>query len=401
MKIGVDDLTVVLGDDAVLQDVTTTIEPGEFVGLVGPNGAGKTTLLRSILGATTPETGTVSLDGDPVDALSARERSRRVAAVPQRTAIAFEFTVREVVEMGRYPHTPRLGRDPTPDHVDAAMARTNVAHLADRSIDAVSGGERQRVLLARALAQDAPGLLLDEPTASLDINHQIRTLSLVADLAADGHTVLAAIHDLNLAARYCDRLLLMADGELTARGSPPAVLTGDAVQSAFDTRAVVRSDPLTGSPVVTAFPDQPTDREATVHVVGGGESAAHAISTLDEAGYTVTTGIIPTGDTVETTATARDIPAVTAPPFDQPDTQIRSAAKNLVDAAAVTVVVPGETTRTAANRRVIETADRIVVVGDDGSGPPGARYTDRDHLVPTVTAALTDPPRTTTLPATD
>lgn len=393
MNITVTDLSVDRGPTTVLDTVSATVAAGEFVGVVGPNGAGKTTLLRTILGALTPASGRVTLDGDRVTELSSRAVSRRLAAVPQRTGIAFEFTVREVVEMGRHPHTPRLGSDPDPDRVDAAMHRTEVTHLADRPIDAVSGGERQRVLLARAIAQDAPGLLLDEPTASLDVNHQVRTLDLVADLAAADRTVVAAIHDLNLAARYCDRLLLLADGDIVARGPPETVLTPAAIETAFGTRAVVRPDPLTDAPVVTAFPDRAAARSATVHLVGGGPLAARAIAVLDDAGFTVTAGIVPTGDTITDTAAALGVETVAAPPFDTPDADTVDAATTLQAAADVTVAVPGPTAATPANIRLIEAADRRVVVettADTALDAGPARYAPVEALPTAVTAALAD-----------
>ncbi|MFB6103765.1 MAG: heme ABC transporter ATP-binding protein [Halobacteriaceae archaeon] len=397
MTITVTDLSVERGATTIFEDVSATVDTGEFVGIVGPNGAGKTTLLRTILGAVPPRSGHVTLDGDAITDLASREVSRRVAAVPQRTEIAFEFTVREVVEMGRHPHTPRLRSDPDPDQVTTALGRTEVSHLADRSIDAVSGGERQRVLLARALAQNTPGLLLDEPTASLDVNHQVRTLDLVADLASDGKSVLAAIHDLNLAARYCDRLVLLADGGIVARGPPRSVLTPAAIEAAFGTRAVVRPDPLTDAPVVTAFPAKSTARDATVHVVGGGTPAARAITALHDAGFTVTAGIVPAGDTVAETAHALGIDTVVAPPFEAPASETIETATAAHSAADVTLAVPGPTAATTPNTRLLEAADRRVILETTADTPSlpidAARRTSLGTLTQTVTAALTDPER--------
>ncbi len=253
MNLHVEDLAVCLGGTRVLEDVSTTVPEGSLVGLVGPNGAGKTTLLRTINATLDPDSGRVTVGGAEVHALDSQAVSRRVATVPQDTAISFDFSVRQVVEMGRYPHRSRFGADPDPEAVERAMERAAVADLADRSIDAVSGGERQRVVLARALAQDAPVLVLDEPTASLDVNHQVATLDLVRELVADGRSALAAIHDLNLAARYCDRIVLLAEGSILAAGDPGEVLTESAIGSAFGADAVVTDHPVTGSPLVTAL----------------------------------------------------------------------------------------------------------------------------------------------------
>ena len=255
------DLRVQLGGESVLGGVSLSVGRGEFVGLVGPNGAGKTTLLHTLNGTRSPDAGTVRVDGEPVGTQSSREVARQIATVPQETTLSFSFSVADVVEMGRTPYVSRFGTTTPADHeaVERAMAAAEVAEFADRSVQSLSGGERQRVLLARALAQETETLLLDEPTASLDINHQVRTLELVADAVADGRAVVAAIHDLDLAARYCDRLLLLADGGIRAAGEPASVLASDALQTAFGVPTELSEDPTTGTPRVTAV----TDGEST------------------------------------------------------------------------------------------------------------------------------------------
>ncbi|MFD1594771.1 ABC transporter ATP-binding protein, partial [Haloplanus litoreus] len=272
--IDVDGVSVAFGGVPVLDEVSTGITAGTFVGLVGPNGAGKTTLLRTINGALSPDSGTVTVAEERLADLSSRAASRLVATVPQSTASTFEFDVRRIVSMGRTPHVARLGSRTPADRraVEEAMDRAAVADLADRPVTEVSGGERQRVFLARALAQDTPVLLLDEPTSDLDVNHQVRTLELVADLVDEGRTVVAAIHDLDLAARYCDELRLLAGGSIRAAGTPESVLTGSAIEAAFDARATVTTHPVTGTASVTAFAGERDADDATgrVHVVGGG-----------------------------------------------------------------------------------------------------------------------------------
>jgi iron complex transport system ATP-binding protein len=242
--------------------------------------------------------------------------------------------------MGRTPYQSRLGRtDHATDrrHVERALERTRTAEFADRSIDAVSGGERQRVLLARALTQDTPALLLDEPTASLDITHQVETLSLVADLAAEGKTAVAAIHDLDLAARFCDRLVLVADGGVVERGPPAEVLTADALGDAFGADAAVATDAVTGTPSVTALDDRP-DRDVRAHVVGSGPLAARTVATLADGGVTVTAGPLPEGDVAAETARARRLDAVTVPPFETPDEAAHERAAGLAASADVLVI---------------------------------------------------------------
>ena len=258
--LSVDNLSVELGGTEILSAVSFAVDAGELVGLVGPNGAGKTTLLRAIQGVIEPSQGSVTVAGHAVGRLSARERGRRIASVPQETGLSFSFTVEQAVAMGRNPHIGRFG---TADEVDRrqiqrAIKQTNLAEFADRPVTELSGGERQRVLLARAFAQNAPLLVLDEPTANLDINHAIGTLDLVRSVVDDGKAAVAAIHDLNLAARYCDRLVLVADGELRAVGTPQSVLTSERLEAAFGIETVVAADSTTDSPRVTALSS--TDR---------------------------------------------------------------------------------------------------------------------------------------------
>jgi iron complex transport system ATP-binding protein len=365
--LAVEDVSVSLGGVEVLADVSATVERGQFLGLVGPNGAGKTTLLRTMNGVLSADTGGVRVDGRRVDDLSAAEAGRLVATVPQDTTLSFDFDVRDVVAMGRNPYQSRFGGASAADReaVERAMARTDVLGFADRSIGAVSGGERQRVVLARALAQDTPLLLLDEPTASLDVNHQVRTLELVADLVAEGKTVVAAIHDLNLAAHYCDELVLLAAGAVLAEGPPDAVLTEEHLEGAFDTRAAVTSHPVTGSTYVTALPDRDARRDKAVHVVAGGGTGSSLLYLLDAAGFEVTVGALSEGDADLDTARQLGLEAVTTPPYAPVDDAAEAAVRDRVAAADVTVVSDVEVgTGNLPNLRAATDADRLVVVVD-------------------------------------
>ncbi|MFC7165726.1 ATP-binding cassette domain-containing protein [Halospeciosus flavus] len=295
--IDLDDVHVSLGDLHVLRGVDASVGEGNLVGLLGPNGAGKTTLLRTIAGILDPTSGSVHLGGTDVHSLGSRELSRRLATVPQETAISFDFTVRDVVAMGRHPHRPRFGADEDgPEAVEHALERTELVDLADRPITEVSGGERKRVLVARALAQDARTLLLDEPTAGLDVNHQIRTLDLVRDLVDEGRTALAAIHDLDLAARYCDELLVLSEGHVLAAGPPEAVLSESTVSEAFDARNAVAPNPVTGTPTVTPLSDPETAADPRrVHLLGGRGEGVAALASLVDAGHEVSVGPVPEG----------------------------------------------------------------------------------------------------------
>ncbi len=366
--IDVRDLDVELGGMAVLDSISAHIGEGRFVGLVGPNGAGKSTMLRAIGAVLKPDAGTVSLAGEDVHDLSSRAASRRVATVPQNTSLSFDFDVRDVVAMGRTPYRSRFRSsvDTAGEAaVERALERTETAGFADRSISAVSGGERQRVILARALAQDTPILLLDEPTASLDINHQIRTLELVRDLVDEGKTVIAAIHDLNLAAHYCDDLLLLSEGRILESGPPESVLTESNLAEAFDTRAVVSRHPVTGAVYVTALPERGGDREGRVHVIGGGGTVSRLLYVLSAAGYEVSVGALGEGDSDLETARSLGLDVVAVEPYAPIDAASREAVADRIAAADVTVVGDCEVgSGNLANLECARAARALVVVED-------------------------------------
>ena len=230
-----DGLTVTLGGRAVVQDVSTRVERGSWIALVGPNGAGKTSLLRAVAGLL-PCDGEVTLLGDPSSALDRRERARRLAVVPQDPETPPWLTVAEYVLLGRTPYLGPLARESADDRDAAAraLARLDLEPFAERTLGTLSGGERQRVVVARALAQEASIVLLDEPTAALDIGHQQQALELLDTLrAADSLTLVAAMHDLTLAALYADRVLLLSEGRIVADGAPAEVLTEEALAAHY------------------------------------------------------------------------------------------------------------------------------------------------------------------------
>ncbi|MBB6553281.1 ABC transporter ATP-binding protein [Nonomuraea rubra] len=256
--ITIDGLRVELDRAVILDGVALTVPAGRMVGLVGPNGAGKSTLLRTIAGLHRPSRGRVLVDGRPVHARRPRELARMIAYLPQDTALSFPFTAYQVTLMGRHPHVGRFAMESAADHREAerAMAATGTTHLAGRSVATLSGGERQLVLLAKAIAQDSPVLLADEPVSALDLRHQLDVLRLLRACADAGRTVLVVLHDLNLAARYCTELALLAGGRVVADGEPARVLTPGHLADAYGVRAVVRPDDLTGSLTVTTLENQ-------------------------------------------------------------------------------------------------------------------------------------------------
>lgn len=220
---------------AAVDDVTLGIEGGRCTAILGPNGSGKSTLLRLLLGTLRPSTGTARLGGREVGAWSRRDLARTVGVVPQNEEIAFPLTVRELVAMGRYPHLGAFRPEGPADReaIDAALARCDVAGLRDRYVETLSGGERQRARLARSLAQDPRVLALDEPTLALDVRHEMEIFELMRSLTAGGVTVLLITHNLNLAARYADALVLMENGRVAAAGAPSGVLRRDVVEPVY------------------------------------------------------------------------------------------------------------------------------------------------------------------------
>ncbi|MEX3099323.1 heme ABC transporter ATP-binding protein [Streptomyces sp. ST1015] len=243
MRLDVDGVSVEAAGARLVDDIRLAAGPGEVVGLVGPNGSGKSTLLRCVYQALRPAAGTVRLDGEDLRTMAPRAAARVLAALPQESGAEFDFTVTEVVQMGRLPHE-RRGHAEDMKICEEAMAATGVGHLADRGFLALSGGERQRVLIARALAQQPRVLVLDEPTNHLDIAHQLDVLALVRDA---GLTVLAALHDLNLAAAYCDRLYVLDAGRVVAAGTPADVLQPALLAEVFGVRAHPVRHPATGA----------------------------------------------------------------------------------------------------------------------------------------------------------
>ncbi len=238
MLLSAENLTVRRGGRTLVDSVDLEVQGGEFVGLIGPNGAGKTTLLKALTGVTTAS-GAVFLQDSPLERLSATERARKVAFLPQDHEIAWPVKVREVVALGRKPwrESSCFGDYAGGQIIAAAMARMGVEGLADRTADTLSGGERARVLIARALAQTTPLLIADEPVAGLDPAHQIGLMEVFASLLREGRSVVVSLHDLGLAARWCTRLIMMDGGVVVADGPPAAVLTAENLRRVYGIEA--------------------------------------------------------------------------------------------------------------------------------------------------------------------
>jgi iron complex transport system ATP-binding protein len=246
-------LTVSYAARRVLTNVSLEVAAGELVALIGPNGAGKSTFLRAVSGIAPFDAGEILLDGAPLARLSSQQRARRVAVVPQAASLPPAFTVWETVLLGRAPYLNFLGQTGQRDEAAAraALERVDALELAERRMGELSGGEQQRVLLARALAQDTPILLLDEPTTHLDLKYQFSLMDTVAQLACEhGVAVLAALHDLNLAARYAKRVALLVEGEIKALGSPEQALRADVISRAYGWQVDVIPHPTRAIPLI-------------------------------------------------------------------------------------------------------------------------------------------------------
>lgn len=241
MKIEARAVEAVLSGNQILHGVDMEAGARELVGVIGPNGSGKSTLLKCIYRVLKPTGGAVYLDGRPLEGYSCRESARRLAVVAQHNYYNFDFSVRDVVLMGRAPHKRALDRDSAQDYqiVSQSLETVGMADLADRPFSTLSGGEQQRVILARALAQQTPCLILDEPTNHLDIKYQLQLMDLVRGL---DRTVIAAVHDLNIAAMYCDTIYAIKDGRLVGRGSPRQLLTPAFIRQVYEVDAQVMED---------------------------------------------------------------------------------------------------------------------------------------------------------------
>jgi len=248
--IEIDSLTCAYGRHVVLRDISLRLAAGEMVGLLGPNGSGKSTLLLALAGVIKPREGRIRVAGQDLQGVSARWRARQMASVPQKIAVSFPFKCLSAVLMGRYPHLQGWG-DYSRQDLDlalTAMEETGTLHLASRLLPEVSGGEGQMVMIARALAQEAPILLLDEATSALDAAHKIQIFDLLTAKNRQGATLLCIMHDLNLAALYCQRLIFLKNGRIMADGPKASIFRADILSELYETKIMVVHHPVTGDP---------------------------------------------------------------------------------------------------------------------------------------------------------
>lgn len=365
--IRVEGLRFGFGAQEVLRGLAFEVRQGEVLGVLGPNGSGKSTLLKLLRGALVPGSGRVLLDGRPVHRYSRRALARWIAVVPQAMAVPFPFTVWETVAMGRFAYRRALSGPTRADRaaVERALAWTDALHLAGRAVTELSGGELQRVFLARALAQEAPVLLLDEVTSHLDIRHRLQVAELLARLnREEGRTVVHVTHDFDLAAEISHRLLLLGPlGEPEALGPPREVLRPERLHRAFGISVRVEPDPLTGGPRV--FPvlrgPQPLQLDLDVHVVCGGGSGGEILRRLVLSGARVSAGPLNRGDTDAELCRVLGVRVVLERPFSPVGERALSEAGPLMRGADALVV--GPVPWGPGNVRILEAVEQALEAG--------------------------------------
>ncbi|MDO9535192.1 MAG: ABC transporter ATP-binding protein [Bacillota bacterium] len=331
----------------VLDGLEFDLQRGELLALLGANGAGKSTLLRCISRVLEPTGGSVCLDGRDISNLTALEIARQMAVVPQEGGVDFEFTVQDIVLMGRFPHIRRFQKEGEreQDIALSAMEMTGVAHLAQRPVTTLSGGEKQRVIIARAICQQPKLLLLDEPTASLDIGYQYELLELAVRLNREkGITIIAAIHDLNLASQFFDRFILLSEGKVLAAGRAEEVITAENIKKSYGVPAVIFRHPLHGH-LQVSIPKQQhgtgiNKKGPAVHVIGGGSEALPVLDALRERGCKLSVGPVTAQDSGYQYASFYRIPLVEVPPFSPVSDEIYEAHLRMIREAVLVVVPP-------------------------------------------------------------
>ncbi|NYT20582.1 MAG: ABC transporter ATP-binding protein [Methanomicrobiales archaeon] len=336
------DLTFSYGRKPVLEGIDLECRRGEVLGILGQNGSGKTTLLRLLAGYLKPERGSVLYRGTDISAMSSSDLARIRAVVGQSAGVNFDFPVADFVMLGRTPYLSRFGRESAHDFrmVEQALDLTDTGHLQDRLISRLSGGELQRVTIARALAQEPEILMLDEPTSHLDVRHQLEIMDLLGKLSRS-MTVITIVHDLNSAFRHCGRVALLHRTHLHSCGPPEEVLTPEAIREVFSVRASRAEGPDGGGPLLSFSlpPPDPDRRDVRVHVISGGGYGRTVLHALAGRGYQVSAGVLNEGDLDLDVAQYLGCRVITAPPFSRIGENERRRMEEVAREADAIVVV--------------------------------------------------------------
>jgi len=334
------------GQQKVLKEIDLEIEAGSFIGIIGPNASGKSTLLKNMSRSLKSDSGSIYLDHKLLNDYSALELAKKMAVVPQNTEVNFNFNVYDIIMMGRHPYQKRWSGVSQEDKeiVKEVMEVTDTLKLKRKLIKELSGGEKQRVIIARALAQRPDILLLDEPTSSLDINYQGEIYDLLNYLNQEFNlTIITVSHDLNLTAQYCEELLLLKDGRIFAAGTAAEVLTEENIKAVYNAEVLIKKNPLSEKPFVTLVPEinrsrKRKQKDFKIHIIAGGGTAQNWLYNLENLGYQLSIGVLNVGDADWQAAKELGIEIVEAPPFiDISETEIQK------------------------NRKLIEKADLIIL----------------------------------------
>ena len=341
----IDGIDCSYGSVNVLKGVNFAVDSGEFLGILGPNGSGKTTLLKSISRVLKPQKGAILIDTEDIYKMKTVDVAKQLAVVQQETPVTFDFTSLEVVLMGRNPHMPRFKMEGKKD-LDIAknsMELTRTWEFADRPVTELSGGERQRVIIARALTQEPQILLLDEPTTHLDISNQLEIMDLIKHLCETKKLLIVAVfHDFNLAARYCDSIILLKDGKIVAAGKSDDTLTSENVKKVFGVDTIVKKHPITGylHVIPLSRPIIQKQKSLIVHLICGGGTGSPVMKTLLDEGYRVTAGVLNLLDTDQETAQLLSLPTTNEAPFSPITDEAHKANLQMISKANVLVVTP-------------------------------------------------------------
>lgn len=364
--LNIDGLNFYIDDVHILKDISLRANRGEFIGLIGPNGAGKTTLLKCINGIN-KGTGRIELDGIDIKSMSSRQIAAKAAMLHQDTTVTFPFTVMDIVLAGRYHKLGRFRHEGPEDYAAArrCMEYTDTLKLEKRLINTLSGGERQRVLFAKVLAQETDLILLDEPSSSMDIAYEEQLFKYASELSHEGKTVIAAVHDLKTAARYCSRLVMMKEGRIIADGEPEAVITRDNLRLSYGVEALVYRNRITGLIDFHIAEGNSDRRNVKIHVIGGGGSASGVIRQLFERGYSITAGVFSHGDSDLGCADVFGIKTLACRPFSEIDDDVFRENVDMIKAADMTILCDMPFGRqNLRNLEAAEYASRLVIIED-------------------------------------
>jgi iron complex transport system ATP-binding protein len=345
VNLSIDGIDCSYGSINVLKAVNFAVKSGEFLGILGPNGSGKTTLLRSISRVLQPRRGVILIDDKDIYRMKSVDVAKRLAVVPQETPITFDFTALEVVLMGRNPHMPRFKMESKEDLAIAknSMELTRTWEFADRPVTELSGGERQRVIIARALTQEPKILLLDEPTTHLDISNQLEIMDLIKCLCKIKKLVIVAVfHDFNLAARYCDSIILLKDGKIVAVGKSEETLTSENVRKVFNVDTIVKKHPVTGffHVIPISRPNNQQQKSLSIHLISGCGTGSPVMKILKDEGYFLTAGVLNLLDTDHETAQLLKIPTTSEAPFSPITEEAHKSNLRMISKADVLVITP-------------------------------------------------------------